>query len=160
VEGREEEGVGRARGAPGGKAPARTLFCDTNVLVRLLTGDPPAQAERAAEALEAAAEGRFTLVVPDLVLAELAYVLTSAGVERERAAEHLARILDLPGVEVLDELVLRDTLDVWAGGRLDFADAYLAALARRVSDSGVLSFDRDLDRIPGVTRVDPSTSSR
>ena len=149
--------MGRAREASGGSAAGRTLFCDTNVLVRLLTGDPPRQAQAATEALETAAGGRFTLVVPDLVLAELAYVLTSAGMPASAAAEHLMRILDLPGVEVMDEVALRDAVGLWALGRLDFADAYLAALARRVRGSGVLSFDRDLDRVPDVTRVDPGT---
>jgi len=152
--------VGRARGAAGGTEAGRTLFCDTNVLVRLLTGDPPEQAQAAAEALETAAEGRFTLVVTDLVLAELAYVLTSAGMAVRTAAEHVTRILDLPGVHVVDEVALRDAVDLWALGRLDFADAYLAALARRVSGGGVLSFDRDLDRVPGVARVDPAEGPR
>ena len=35
-----------------------------------------------------------------------------------------------------------------------FTDAYLAALALE-SDGQVISFDRDFDRVPGVTRVDP-----
>ncbi len=150
--------MGRSRGASGRKGPPRTVFCDTNVLVRLLTGDPPAQAEDAERALEAAAAGRFTLVVPDLVIAELAYVLVSVGVAQAEASALLGRILDLPGVQVLDETLLRDAVDLWGAGRLDFADAYLAALARRVTASGILSFDRDLDRVPGVTRLQPSRS--
>jgi predicted nucleic acid-binding protein len=109
-------------------------------------------------ALEAAARGRFVLVVPDLVLAEVAYVLVSLGMDAHLLAEHLERILDLPGVEVADEVLTRDAIAVWAEGKLDFADAYLAALARRVRDSGVLSFDRDLDSVPGVGRVDPASA--
>jgi predicted nucleic acid-binding protein len=148
--------VGRARGAPGGPGPARTLLCDTNVLIRLLTGDPPEQARAAVAAFEAAAEGRFALVLTDVVLAEACYVLASAGVAPAQAAGHLLRILDLPGVEVVDETVLRGTLELWSEGKLDVADAYLAALARRIRGGAVLSFDRDLERVPGVTRVDPA----
>ena len=148
--------MGRAREASSGGAAGRTLFCDTNVLVRVLTGEPASQAESAAGALEAAGAGLFTLVVPDLVLAEVAYVLSSFGMPAPQAAEHLAQILDLPGVEVVDEVMIRDAVDLWAEGKLDFADAYLAALARRFTSSGVLSFDRDLDRVEGVTRFDPS----
>lgn len=96
------------------------------------------------------------LVVPDLIVAEAAYVLASAGIEPSEAAGHLLRVLELPGVEVMDRVVLRDALELWGGGRLDVADAYLAALARRVRGSGVLSFDRDFDRVPGMTRVDPT----
>jgi predicted nucleic acid-binding protein len=150
LEDSEEDGVGRARGTAGS-----TVFCDTNVLVRILTGDPPAQARSAARALEAAGEGRFVLIVPDIVVAEVAYVLTSSGIETPRAAGLVERLLDLPGVEVVDEVLLRDALMLWSQDRPDFADAYLAALARRISDSGVLSFDRDFDRVEGVTRLDP-----
>ncbi len=146
--------MGRARGAPRRPGP-RTVFCDTNVLIRLLTGDSPDQARAALEAFDAAAEGRLTLVLPDLIVAEAAYVLASAGVKPSEAAGHLLRVLELPGVEVMDRVVLREALELWGEGRLDLADAYLAALARRVRGSGVLSFDRDFDRVPGVTRVDP-----
>jgi predicted nucleic acid-binding protein len=151
----EEEGVGRARGTAGS-----TVFCDTNVLVRILTGDPPAQARSAARALERAGEGRFALIVPDIVVAEVAYVLISSGIETARAAELIDRLLDLPGIVVVDEVLLRDTVLLWSRGRLDFADAYLAALARRISDSSVLSFDRDFDRVEGVARLDPSVAGR
>jgi predicted nucleic acid-binding protein len=151
----EEEGVGRPRGTAGG-----TVFCDTNVLVRILTGDPPAQARSAARALEMAGEGRFALMVPDIVVAEVVYVLISSGFETHRAAELIDRLLDLPGIEVVDEVMLRDAVMLWSQGRLDFADAYLAALTRRISDSSVLSFDRDFDRVESVTRLDPDVVGR
>jgi len=38
---------------------------------------------------------------------------------------------------------------------MDFADAYLAALGRSTKGTGVLSFDRGLDKIEGLRRVDP-----
>lgn len=136
------------------RAPG-ALFCDTNVLVRILTGDPPHQARAAARALEAA-PSRYRIIVTDVVIAELAYVLTSVSELRPRiAAERIREVLDLPGVEVADDEVIRDALYVWSGGKLDFADAYLAALARGTRGTGVLSFDRDHDRIDGVVRVDP-----
>jgi predicted nucleic acid-binding protein len=147
--------VGRPRGTAGG-----TVFCDTNVLVRILTGDPPAQARSAARALEMAGEGRFALMVPDIVVAEVVYVLISSGFETHRAAELIDRLLDLPGIEVVDEVMLRDAVMLWSQGRLDFADAYLAALTRRISDSSVLSFDRDFDRVESVTRLDPDVVGR
>ena len=50
-----------------------TAFVDTNVLVRHLTGDPPSQAIRATRYLQRADE----LLLPDLILAEVAYVLES-----------------------------------------------------------------------------------
>lgn len=138
------------------EASGRTVFCDTNVLVRLLTDDPPAQASAVEAALEAAAAGEFVLLVPDVVVAELAYVLTLGyGFDVDHAAYLAAGVLELPGVAVADEPLLRDAIGLWGEGNADFADAYLAALARRVVNSGVLSFDRDLDAFPEVIRIDP-----
>ena len=50
-----------------------TAFVDTNVLIRHLTGDPPAQARLATRYLEQADQ----LLLPDLILAEVAYVMES-----------------------------------------------------------------------------------
>jgi len=64
-------------------------FVDTNVLVRHLTGDPPAQAVRATRYLELADE----LLLPDLILAEVAYVLESFyETPRAQVAETLRRL--------------------------------------------------------------------
>jgi len=50
-----------------------TAFVDTNILIRHLTGDPPDQAERATAFLAEADE----LLLPDLIVAEVVYVLES-----------------------------------------------------------------------------------
>ena len=50
-----------------------TAFVDTNVLIRHLTGDPPDLAARATAFLAAADE----LLLPDLIVAEVVYVLES-----------------------------------------------------------------------------------
>lgn len=67
-----------------GDDPRVSVFLDTNVLIRHLTGDPPVQARRAMAFLVAADE----LLVPDLVVAEVVFALESFyEVKRERVAE-------------------------------------------------------------------------
>jgi predicted nucleic acid-binding protein len=96
--------------------------------------------------------------VTDVIVAELAYVLTSVyGVGRAEAATKIAALLGQPGLECGDPNLLADALGIWAQGRLDFADAYLAAMSRGFDGVALLSFDRDFDRIEGVDRVDPAT---
>ena len=142
--------MARPRRAPG------ALFCDKNVLIRLLADDPPGHARAVQHALEAAGAGRFVVIVADVVLAEIAYVLTGAyRRSREEAASLMRGILELPGVEVADSSLTREALDIWGSGTMDFADAYLAALGRTTKGAGVLSFDRDLDKVVGVQRMDP-----
>ena len=61
----------------------------------------------------------------------------------------------LPGVNGSDgrRCIARASI-VYERSNVDFGDAYIAALALE-SDGQVISFDRDFDRIPGVTRVEP-----
>ena len=108
--------------------------------------------------LDRAADQGVAIWLPDVVVAELAYVLTSVyelGVTE--AAHLLGRILDVPGLEVADEPLLRDALLLWEETRLGVTDSYLAALGRGVEGAGVLSFDRGFDRAEGVVRIDSAT---
>jgi predicted nucleic acid-binding protein len=133
------------------------LVCDANVFVRLLTDDPPEMAEAVVAALDAAGRGEFVAILTDVVVAEIAYVLTGPyELERAQAADRIESLLEMRGVEVADIGVLRKTLEVWRAHPIDFADAYLAALAASIRDTGVLSFDHDLDRTEGVQRIDPA----
>ena len=130
-----------------------TAFLDTNVLIRHLTGDPPAMARRATRYLENADE----LLLTDLIFAEVAYVLESYyEVPRRQVAETLRSVLSFPAVRVVDESVLLRAVEVYEVHRLDLADAYLVATAERSGVGVIASFDRSIDRVATVRRDEPS----
>jgi predicted nucleic acid-binding protein len=130
-----------------------TAFVDTNVLVRHLTGDPPAQAARASRFLARSDE----LLLPDLILAEIAYVLESFyEAPRRQVAETLRAVLAFPAIRVVDDELLLRTIEVYDEHRLDFADAYLVACAERTGVGALVSFDRAIDRVGTVRRVEPT----
>jgi predicted nucleic acid-binding protein len=132
---------------------AVTAFVDTNVLVRHLTGDSPAQAARATRLLQQADE----LLLPDLILAEMACVLESFyETPRAQVAETLRAVLAFPAIRVVDDELLLRAVEVYNGHRLDFADAYLVASAERTGVGEVVSFDRSIDRVRTVRRVEPA----
>ncbi|MCY3913202.1 MAG: type II toxin-antitoxin system VapC family toxin [Chloroflexi bacterium] len=129
-----------------------TAFLDTNVLVRHLTGDPPEQAKRATRYLDQA----DNLLLPDLILAEVAYVLESYyEAPRQRVAEALRSILAFRAIRVVDGPLLLRAVEVYEVHELDFADAYLVASAERTGVGVVASFDRAIDRIGTVRREQP-----
>lgn len=131
---------------------ALTAFLDTNVLVRHLTGDPPEMATRATKALV----GGELLLLVDLVLAECVYVLESFyEVGRVRIAEIMRAAIALRSIEVVDEAMLLRALEVYEVERLDFADAYLVAAAETTGVGVVMSFDRGIDRVATVSRIEP-----
>ena len=125
---------------------------DTNILVRHLTGDPPAQARRSTAFLAAGHE----LILADLILAEVVYVLESYYAHpRTEIAEAARSLLAFPSVAASDhELLLRAT-ELYEGERLDFADAYVCAVAELSGIGAVASFDRSIERVTTVRRVEP-----
>ncbi|MDP9225230.1 MAG: PIN domain-containing protein [Actinomycetota bacterium] len=130
-----------------------SAFLDTNVLIRHLTGDPPGQARRATAFLEQADE----LLLPDLIVAEVVYVLESFyEVERRRVAELARAIVGFPAVVVVDKPLLLRALEVYEVERLDFAEAYLVASAEASGVGAIASFDRTIDRLSTVRRIEPS----
>jgi predicted nucleic acid-binding protein len=130
-----------------------SAFVDTNILVRHLTGDPPEQAARATKFLAGADE----LLLADLVVAEVVYVLESFyQVPRERVAELARAIIAFPAIVVLDPAMLLRALEVYETERLDFAEAYLVAQAERSGVGVVASFDKAIDRVGTVRRLEPA----
>jgi predicted nucleic-acid-binding protein len=130
-----------------------SAFVDTNILVRHLTGDPPEQAARATKFLAAADE----LLLADLALAEVVYVLESFyEVPRQRVAELVRAIIAFPTLLVLDPAMLLRALEVYETDRLDFAEAYLVAQAERSGVRVVASFDKSIDRMGTVRRLEPA----
>lgn len=129
-----------------------TAFVDTNVLVRHLTGDPPAQAARATRYLQQADE----LLLADLILAEVAFVLESfCETPRPQVAETLRAVLAFPAIRVVDGELLQRAVEVYDVHRLDFAEAYLVASGERTGIGVVASFDRTIDRVGTVRREEP-----
>jgi len=130
-------------------------FLDTNVLVRHFTGDPPDLAEWATRFLADATE----LLVPDLIVAEVVYVLESFyEVERPRVAELARAVVAFPAVTVVDEDLLLRAIEVYEVDGLDFAEAYLVAAAERSGVNTIASFDRSIDRVTTVHRIEPAAT--
>lgn len=130
-----------------------TAFVDTNVLVRHLTGDPPELAARASAFL-ATQDG---LLLADLVVAETIYVLESFyRAPRAQVAEAIRSLIAFRSTVVVDAPLLLRAVEVYELERLDFAEAYLVACAESTGVGRVASFDRSIDRVETVQRVEPA----
>lgn len=129
-----------------------SAFLDTNILVRHFTGDPPELAARAARYLADADD----LLWPDVIVAETIYVLESFyQVERAQVADTIRAALAFPAIQVVDQELLLRAVEVYEVERIDFAEAYLVASAERSDIRAVASFDRSIDRVTTVRRIEP-----
>lgn len=102
-----------------------TAIVDTNIVVRHLTGDPPEMAARATAYLGTEQE----LLLTDVIVAVTVYVLESFyRAPRDQVAEAMRSLI---------------------------AEAYLVACAESTGVTKVASFDRSIDRINTIERIEP-----
>ena len=128
------------------------MFIDTNILVRHLTGDPADLAARSTKFLETARN----LLLTDLVVAETLYVLESFyEAPRVQIAEAIRSLIAFDSIVTVDPALLLRAIEVYEIDRLDFAEAYLVACAESADVGRVASFDRAIDRVTSVERVEP-----
>lgn len=129
-----------------------SAFVDTNILVGHLTGDPPEMASRATAYLAAASE----LYLADLIVAETVYVLESFyEAPRDQIAVAMRSVVSMRSVVTVDPALLLRAIEVYETDRLDFAEAYLVACAESTGTGRVASFDRAIDRVNTVERIEP-----
>lgn len=129
-----------------------TAFVDTNILVRHLTGEPPTTARRATAFLA----GQPELYLADLIVAETVYVLESFyKAPRDQVATAMRSLIAMRSMITVDPALLLRAIEVYEVDRLDFAAAYLVACAESVGVSSIASFDKAIDRVTTVTRLEP-----
>ncbi|MBI3181051.1 MAG: type II toxin-antitoxin system VapC family toxin [Myxococcales bacterium] len=121
------------------------IALDTNVLVRFLVEDDPAQHRRAARLIERASRGQESLLVTEIVLCELVWVLTySYKVARSRVLDTLRALLHARQLAIPSRDAAARAIDAFAGGRGDFADYLIREQAREAGGETVATFDRAL----------------
>jgi predicted nucleic-acid-binding protein len=121
------------------------IALDTNVLVRFLVEDDAAQSARAARLIDRAIKSEETLFVPDIVLAEVAWVLTRAyDVPKPELMDVLRKLLTAKHLAFASSDVLSSALDGWARGKGDFSDYLVRAQAEARGCDRIATFDRAL----------------
>jgi predicted nucleic acid-binding protein len=103
------------------------------------------------------ARGELVVQTADTVLFEAVYTMERVyHVPRGEIRDALVSILRLDGVVLARKDLYPDVLDLFVQYKsISFADCYHAILARAHDADGVISFDHDFDRLPGVERREP-----
>ena len=151
---RSTAAVSAKRGRPPA-VPPEAAHADANVFVALFAGQSHPLHDLALDLFRRVAEGRLALLLSPVIVAELVCVARGTlGWTRSATAAHLAALLEADGLLPTEPATLARALELYgADQRLDFPDAYLAALALEVGPPAVVSFDRDLDAVEGLRRI-------
>jgi predicted nucleic-acid-binding protein len=96
------------------------------------------------------------LLLTDLVAAETVYVLESFyEAPRDQVAQALRSLVAFDSIVCVDPALLLRAIEVYETDRIDFADAYLVACAESTGIGKVVSFDRSIDRVNTIERIEP-----
>ncbi|MBI4785853.1 MAG: PIN domain-containing protein [Chloroflexi bacterium] len=131
---------------------------DTDVIIRLLTGDDPAKQARARELFKRVEAGEMTLIAPVSVIADCIYVLSSPRLYHLPKTEIvglLQPLLRLPRFKIPNRRTLLRALDLYLATKLSFGDVYILATMERLESRTLYSFDQGFDGIQGIQRLEP-----
>lgn len=118
---------------------------DTNLLVRFLVDDLPEQANRVELLFKKSSDG--SLAIPDLVIAEIIYVLLSYyEMDKETVIDKIGLLIEFEKINC-NKRLLKTALEIYKENSVSFVDAYLTALVAEGDNSFIYSFDKDLAKI-------------
>jgi len=126
------------------------IALDTNVLVRFLVQDHPEQARLAGEIVDQLSDDAPGFISRE-VLIELVWVLERAyRLGRDEIAVALDGLLTATELQIEGSDEVGSAVELYRNDGFGFADLMIAAAARRVGASELVTFDRKAARLPGV----------
>lgn len=131
-------------------------FLDTNVILRHLLQDHPDHSRRATAYISRIERGEMRVRIADSVVFEAVFMLS--GLYRRSKTEirdALLPLIDLPDIVLPGKGRFREVFDLYVDLNLSIVDAYHAVLMKYLGLREVLSFDRGLDRVTGIQRIEP-----
>lgn len=121
----------------------QTFWIDTNVILRFLIQDQAKQSAAASELMKAADRGEMELFVHPLMIAECCYVLegTSYKFPQQKISQWLINFITSEGIKTKATNLMVTALEIYGNHKVDFEDAYLAALSAHDTPTQLITFD-------------------
>jgi predicted nucleic acid-binding protein len=131
------------------------MFIDSNIFISAALGND-GRAKSCREFLARVESGEQRAITSVLVLDEILRRIDKYTKNRESAAAKTARFATLPNLRVCDVTGehFSESLKYFKAG-LEPRDALHMAVALANGADKILSYDRDFDRIKGITRAEP-----
>jgi len=133
------------------------FVADTNIFIRFFTNDDPIKAATVHQAFQKVESKEIELFITESVFTEIVYVLSSPklyAVERSKIEMLMKSILILDNTKMEKKTDYLHALDIFTKSRLDIEDCVIIAKAKRMKVQGIFSFDRDLDGVHSVPRIE------
>ena len=91
-----------------------------------------------------------------LVIIEIEWVLRSAYEEpKERILKFFEELFRVRDLEIENKALIAEVVELYSKINIDFTDCFNVVLARKKGISEFVSYDRDFDKIPKISRLEP-----
>ena len=131
-------------------------FVDTNVFLRHLVQDHPDHSPRATLYFDRIERGGLHVETTATVVFETVFTLEKFYRHpRPLIRDNVLALLRLPGIALPGKRRLRRAFDLYTSTHLSFADCLHVAIAESRGVPAFVSFDRGLDRVLGLNRIEP-----
>jgi uncharacterized protein len=131
------------------------IFVDTNVFLRFFVRDVESFYHKAKDLFEKGESGRLKLETSDLVIAEIVWVLESYyDFSKAEIKEVVETILETKNLKVSNHSRVKEAIDLYSSGKMNFIDAYNIAYMKSKDFKKVATFDvKHFKNIEGVSNV-------
>jgi predicted nucleic-acid-binding protein len=127
---------------------------DTNVVLRLLLNDDPAQNSRVDALLDEHGQTAGALLVSDVVLAEVFWTLPSAYAQDQKAVLlALHGLLDEPSIAFESRDAVQSAVEQFTHSKCGFVDFLVTAKNAGLGAEFTATFDRRMAKLPGVRLI-------
>ena len=135
----------------------KTYFLDSNIFLRIFTGDVKTQMNECVSFLKFAEKRQDGIVTSSLVLSEIAWTLLSYyKFSREKVILAIRSILNIKGLKIIDEYQPITAMDIFEKFGIKFIDSFIASIPQIFDKKWVIvSYDKEFDKLD-VLRKEPS----
>lgn len=130
---------------------------DTNVLVRLLVDDDPAQSRCVRQILRDVGTAAEAIFISNVVLVETVRVMQRRyDLDRGAVLRMLDLLLSVRTFAFEDRAVVVQALDMFRHGRCGFSDCLIVCVSRQAGCPRLHTFDRKMKGMAGVELLSPA----
>lgn len=123
----------------------KRYIIDTNALISFVTDRNPEQQEKIAPLFESAAHLKAMILCHQHVLTEFIYVMDRVyNVPKGEISRMIADLMEMPGIEIIQEVDFNTVLSCWPDPIPDFGDAVIASVGKTIKGSMIVTFDQKL----------------
>ena len=131
-------------------------FLDSNILLCHFHGNHPEHSPKSTVLLDRIERGELEAQLSDMVIVETVFTLErSYKISKTQIRDAMLALLSLPGIVLPGKRRYARIFDLYVDPNLPFGDAYIVAEMEHFGATELYSFDKEFNRVPGITRLEP-----